>query len=239
MVPPSAYSATWVRPVIPWPMLRRSYNKTSAGRSGRRTSSLGTWPAGHRPLPGADALAPIAAALAASINAIGPAGITVAVEGNSLLITERNGAEFETAALIALDTDTNGTISAPVSSVATVLTLRGTPVTDDTWHLTVNGFIYNVSVDATTDTLAEIAVKLATLINADDINAPNLIATAVGDSLVIVDTSGAALTTSFTLLLAGSVATVTVDTATETTGTLAHPAIAGDVWDVALTGGNV
>jgi len=129
----------------------------------------------------ADTLAHIAAALAASINAIGPAGITVAVEGNSLLITERNGAEFETAALIALDTDTNGTISAPVSSVATVLTLRGTPVTDDTWHLTVNGFIYNVSVDATTDTLAEIAVKLATLINADDINAPNLIATAVGD----------------------------------------------------------
>ncbi|GAF78432.1 unnamed protein product, partial [marine sediment metagenome] len=202
-----------------------------------------------------DLLPEIAAALAADINGYGPATITATVEGNTILIVNRAGNDFETVAWIALATDTSGTFTEQATGVATVATLSGTPVVGDTWRLKVDGTAYEVIVGDTydivdvetvlpvptiVDTLEEIAVVLAGLVNADKAST-QIDVTVVGEALVLVHTGGTAFTTVFELepepgIFAGSIS-VDTTTASAATVVLSGTPQTDEVWTIELKPG--
>src|SRR6185436_5745057 len=93
------------------------------------------------------------------------------------------------------------------AATASSVLLEGTPVMGETWTVSINGnaaTTYSVVVNATIDTLEEIAAALASQIRADDGDAPTFTAATDGRALVIVNRAGTAFTTAFALTLPAS-----------------------------------
>ena len=154
-------------------------------------------------------------------------------QGDTLLIVNRAGAPFTTTFKI---TPASGFTIDANTAIATVVKLTGSvPAAGNDWTvlLTSNGATakYSHTVVAG-DTLSTIAVALAVLINADNVNAADFTATADGDSLVIVNRAG----TPFTLTNSFVIDPATADT---TTVSLSGVAVVNEIWTITLTLGGV
>ena len=198
----------------------------------------------------ASTLAQLAAALAQAINATLPDSFTAFVDGSTLIVTERAGVAFGATGMVALATPTGGTVSASATGRAVVAGLNGDPATDETWRLTIDGADYEIVVgDSFTagsqtfvvDTREEIALALATKVNADLLNV-NIIATQVGDTVVLASRDGADFTAAVEIelaapapagSLAGSASVVQTDSATATLSGTPQP---GETWTIRLNG---
>ncbi|CAN0469797.1 unnamed protein product, partial [Phaeothamnion confervicola] len=162
---------------------------------------------------GNNALAGIGARLAAAINAGAPDSFSAFMVGNTLYVTERTGAAFDSAAVVGLATSANGTILAAAPGSAISVALSGDPAAGDIWRLTINGTQHNVTIGSVLgsadytfatgvvlpagsppiviDTPAEVALALAAAVNRLAANSASpaadkdLLATAVGDALVL------------------------------------------------------
>jgi Ca2+-binding RTX toxin-like protein len=190
-----------------------------------------------------DSLADVTTALAADINANAATDFTATTEGSTLVIVNRAGTVFSTEFELTLVSGELG--GAMVIDGSTALTTRvdlgGTPVTDETWTLTLDALTYEVvigdsydidGVPTIVDTLVEIATALAQTIN-DDAAAADFTATASGATLLIVNRLG-------TNFVAEMDVTTTTTPATATNGTAAMVTLGGapiinDTWTLTLT----
>jgi Ca2+-binding RTX toxin-like protein len=158
----------------------------------------------------------------------------------TLLITDRVSATMTVDALVALATPTNGVISLPATGSSIIVNLNGDPQAGETWRVTIDTTDHDYVAGAS-DTLATITLALANDIN----NAGgDIVATQVGDTLVLVSRSATDFNASFTLLLASSTGTPTTDvagsatltSATSISAALSGETLVGDSWTIDLDG---
>ncbi|MFZ4534333.1 MAG: hypothetical protein ACOYOJ_21320, partial [Alsobacter sp.] len=154
-----------------------------------------------------DSLARVAEVLAAGVRGNASLGnFSAAARGDSLLIANRGTTvAVPTLAIAALPT-----VSPAATPAAFMVDLTGTPVTGDTWSVTLNSNVFTIVVGAgknlgagtvVVDTLDEIARALAIDISA---GTGNFAATAEGARLVIAGPAGATLATNFAPLASSS-----------------------------------
>ncbi len=191
----------------------------------------------------ANTLDQIGRALAQAINATAPAGFTAFADGAQLFVAERSGIAFDASAVVALDTPpTGGSLAASANGAAIVAELNGDPVPGETWRLTIGSQNYDVKVGdtltlggqpVTVATRADIARALASAVNSTV--AGTIVATQVGDTLVLIDNAGGAFTAQLAVLTSGPAGTVVV-TAADAVVTIGGTPQAGQTWTVVLNG---
>jgi subtilisin-like proprotein convertase family protein len=148
-----------------------------------------------------DTLSDVAAGLALAINDA-DTDYLAASDGATLIITNKAGETFTASFTLLLEAMTFGTfvVVEGVDPVTSIATLSGDPVTGETWTLalwtdTDVETVYEVIVgntygEVTAETLADIALVLADLINADETNASEFTAVADGTTIIIVNRTG-------------------------------------------------
>jgi hypothetical protein len=198
-----------------------------------------------------DSLAEVAAALAADINATADEAFTATSDAESVIIVNREGADFTTAFALTLADGNPAGAMVIDDHTATIrrINLSGTPAAGDTWTATVAGSDYSLpeldaaaitafDTDGTaglsaaeiTAALGEIAADLAEAVNA---GAPDqYTATSDGDVLFIVNRNGdvfeaeVAVTTTATPAIPAD--------ATATVVTLSGMVFNNDVWTIRI-----
>jgi len=171
----------------------------------------------------------VANGLAAQINADSPANYAASAEGDTLVITNVSGEDFETS----LQVVPTAAVSSPAAT-ATV-TLFGEARDTEQWEVTLTAggttTTHSYVVSGTQVTLHDVALGLAEDINADA--ADGFVASVVGDTLVIANTMQV-FTMTATVPLGGA---TSMDTTTATakmirlTGTAAE----SEEWSLGLT----
>src|SRR5207249_1744308 len=172
-----------------------------------------------------DGVAQVLQALAATINADPALAFAGKADASTLSLLRSSGESFTATLAVA----PAGTASVDAASARTTLvTLSGQPVTGERWRLEVAGVSYDVTVDSTSvATLADIAAALAAQLDASAFTA-----TSEGAELLIVNSSGAAFTSSLAIVPAKA---YTVDTAAKSaTVALVGAPVAGEAWTLRL-----
>ena len=182
-----------------------------------------------------DSRATILASLAAQINAGTPANFSAALR------TSSTGAPQLIVVNRADDANTSFTTDLTITpagftATTTLVTLEGTPGSGEVWTLTLNGNAYAVTVNATIDTLGEIAAALMAAVNADEITAAGFSASSEDSTLIIVRRSGAAFTTAFNITPSGAgTFTINATTAKTAIAVLNDTPHSGEQWTVSLS----
>ena len=172
-------------------------------------------------------LSAVATTLSASINALADYAASFEVTGSTvtMTITRISGA------VPVVTAGTTGSGSATVNTAtptSATATLSGTVANGDIWTVTVNGTEYSQAA-ALNDTPAILATALASQIN----GVADFTARVEGDSIVIANLAGTALTVSAPVrrIDAGSTSTSTAHTETLT---LVDVPVEGDIWTIRL-----
>ncbi len=122
----------------------------------------------------------------------------------------------------------------PATARTAQVALTGNPVAGEIWSLALAGQTYTVTVGGAIATLGDIALSLASQVNADDAHVPAYTATAEAGTLIIVNRNGVAVS-----------ATLSVTPATPRTVAPGAPVasvalfglpLAGEVWTVTIGG---
>jgi Ca2+-binding RTX toxin-like protein/phage tail sheath gpL-like len=205
-------------------------------------------------ITGVELLADIAMALAQDINDNAAADIVATVEDDTLVISHRAGTSFDTTPVILLGgTVPAGDISTDTSTADSVsITLVGTPVTNETWTVDLDGtdmssVVVGAMVDlgsgpVVIDALDEIAQALAIHINTN--YSADYSAAVVGETLVIVKRTGSFSVDYPALTITpeggtGGTSSVDETTAEATTVLIQGVPATGDTWVVDLNTGAV
>ena len=190
-----------------------------------------------------DTLSDIALALANDINANAATDFTATAASNQLVVVNRAGGAFTTAfALTLISGELGGAVTVDATTAKTTsVALGGTPVTNDTWTLTlvstpfqvVVGNNYTINgVSTTVTSLPQIAAAFAQAIN-DSSATADFTAKSSGSVLVIVNRVGTAFTTN--LAVTTATAPATSSAATSAIVTLGGAPVMNDTWTLTLT----
>ncbi|HWJ57094.1 MAG TPA: hypothetical protein VNR90_12740, partial [Vicinamibacterales bacterium] len=206
---------------------------------------------GTAPGNAATTLAKIGNALVQAINATAPDSFTTYLDGTTLVIANRSGAAFDASATVALQTPTSGSIVTAATGSAIVASLSGDPLAGEQWRLTLDATPpYVITVGSTltlggqpvvVDTREEIALAFASAVN---LAGGDIVATAVGDAVVLVSKTGTAFTAQVQIELAvqpsvpaGSFAgSATVTQTGSVTATLSGTPQPGERWSIFKNG---
>ena len=108
-----------------------------------------------------ETVADIAAALALGVSTSLGNEFTAITSGDELILIRRTAGGF------AASFDDSAAPFGDTAATSSIVTLTGTPALGEVWTVSLGGVLFSVTVDATIDTPAEIALALAAEINGD------------------------------------------------------------------------